>query len=232
MSFDNRLAAWCPCWPFTRAVLFGLRVPPRPSTLARLFRLNLVYHVMYCQYSYPRYGQLAVQRRGERRACDGHALRGLRAPAAPGPHDAAARVRLLCAGARHGGAARQRLRRAHLRAGGRGPAASRQRRAPLLLERASAGRDGRRPRGHPYSTPEHRTGPRALSDHRAARPPARLPVSDVARGGPARAAGLAAALRGCATRRPRSLRARRAQRLPGHDRVSRRPHCATACSTV
>ena len=60
-SFSNRLARLLPLLPFTRAVLFGLRVPARPSTLARLLRLNLVYHVMYCQYRYPRYGELAYR---------------------------------------------------------------------------------------------------------------------------------------------------------------------------
>ena len=59
LSFSNPLARLLPLLPFTRAALFELRVPPRPSTLARLFRLNLVYHVMYCQYRYPRYGNLA-----------------------------------------------------------------------------------------------------------------------------------------------------------------------------
>jgi hypothetical protein len=60
-AFANRAARLLPLLPFTRAVLFELRVPPRPSTLARLVRLNLILHVMYCRYRYPRYGQLASQ---------------------------------------------------------------------------------------------------------------------------------------------------------------------------
>jgi glycosyltransferase involved in cell wall biosynthesis len=59
--FSNPVARLLPMLPFTRAVLFGLRAPPRPSTLAQLLRLNIVYHVMYCQYRYPRYGEAAYR---------------------------------------------------------------------------------------------------------------------------------------------------------------------------
>jgi len=82
-AFSSRLARLVPLLPFTRAVLVELRVPPRPSTLARLFRLNLVYHVMYCQYRYPRYGQLAyrVAANVERAmGALGRAVRGARGP--------------------------------------------------------------------------------------------------------------------------------------------------------
>jgi glycosyltransferase involved in cell wall biosynthesis len=44
---------------FTRALLFGLRVPPHPRVLWALLRLNVIHHVLYCQYRYPRYGRLA-----------------------------------------------------------------------------------------------------------------------------------------------------------------------------
>ena len=77
-AFDNRLARLAPLLPFTRAVLFGLRVPPTPSTLARLFRLNLVYHVMYCQYRYPRYGELAYRVAGSVERAMATLWRGLR----------------------------------------------------------------------------------------------------------------------------------------------------------
>ena len=85
LSFDNRLARLVPLLPFTRAVLFGLRVPPRPSTLARLFRLNLVYHVMYCQYRYPRYGQLAYNVAAKVERAMGTLWRGLRGARGPRP---------------------------------------------------------------------------------------------------------------------------------------------------
>jgi len=44
---------------FTRALLFRLRVPPHPRVLWALLRLNVIHHVLYCQYRYPRYGRLA-----------------------------------------------------------------------------------------------------------------------------------------------------------------------------
>jgi hypothetical protein len=77
-AFRNRLARLLPLLPFTRATLFELRVPPRPTTLARLFRLNLVYHVMYCQYRYPRYGQLAYTLAANTERAMGALWRGLR----------------------------------------------------------------------------------------------------------------------------------------------------------
>jgi glycosyltransferase involved in cell wall biosynthesis len=77
-AFGNRLARLVPLLPFTRAALFELRVPPRPSTLARLFRLNLVYHVMYCQYRYPRYGQFAYTVAANADRAMGALWRGLR----------------------------------------------------------------------------------------------------------------------------------------------------------
>ena len=42
-------------------VLFQVRVPPTPRTLYHLARLNVVHHVMYARYRYPRYGR-AVHR--------------------------------------------------------------------------------------------------------------------------------------------------------------------------
>jgi glycosyltransferase involved in cell wall biosynthesis len=53
------LARLLPLARFTRALLFELRVPPHPRLLAALVRLNVVHHVLYCQYRYPRYGRLA-----------------------------------------------------------------------------------------------------------------------------------------------------------------------------
>jgi glycosyltransferase involved in cell wall biosynthesis len=81
--FSNPIARMVPLLPFTRAVLFGLRVPPRPSTLARLFRLNLVYHVMYCQYRYPRYGNVAYRVAANVERALGTLWRGLRGAGGP-----------------------------------------------------------------------------------------------------------------------------------------------------
>ena len=139
LSFSNPLARLLPLLPFTRAALFELRVPPRPSTLARLFRLNLVYHVMYCQYRYPRYGDARVHVAATRRARDGRALaQPARHPRSPNRMTRPARGASGVRRARHGRSADQRLGGAHLRAGGRGAAASRECRAALLLERAGA----------------------------------------------------------------------------------------------
>ena len=82
-AFSNPLARLLPLLPFTRAALFDLRVPPRPSTLARLFRLNLVYHVMYCQYRYPRYGNLAYNVAANVERAMGALWRGLRGARGP-----------------------------------------------------------------------------------------------------------------------------------------------------
>jgi glycosyltransferase involved in cell wall biosynthesis len=48
-----------PLWRFTRALLFQLRVPPHPRVLWALLRLNVIHHVLYCEYRYPRYGRVA-----------------------------------------------------------------------------------------------------------------------------------------------------------------------------
>ena len=84
-SFTTALVTWTarllPLLPFTRALLFDLKVPPSPGTLWALARLNVVYHVVYSLYRYPRYGRL-VQRVGARleRAAAGawRVLRGRR----------------------------------------------------------------------------------------------------------------------------------------------------------
>jgi hypothetical protein len=79
-AFGRAPARLLPMLPFTRALLFDLRVPPSPRTLLALARLNVVYHVVYSLYRYPRYGRL-VQRVGaalERVALG--ALRGGRRP--------------------------------------------------------------------------------------------------------------------------------------------------------
>ena len=54
----SRLGRLVPLARFTRALLFGLRVPPHPRVLGALVRLNVVHHVLYSQYRYPRYGRL------------------------------------------------------------------------------------------------------------------------------------------------------------------------------
>jgi hypothetical protein len=48
-----------PLAPFTCALLADQRTPRSMAVLYRLFRLNAIYHVTYCQYRYPRYGGLA-----------------------------------------------------------------------------------------------------------------------------------------------------------------------------
>jgi glycosyltransferase involved in cell wall biosynthesis len=48
-----------PLAPFTGALLGRLRIPPYPSVLWALVRLNVIHHVMYSQYRYPRYGRIA-----------------------------------------------------------------------------------------------------------------------------------------------------------------------------
>jgi hypothetical protein len=48
-----------PLGRFTAALLGRLRVPPHPGVLYALLRLNVIHHVLYCQYRYPRYGRLA-----------------------------------------------------------------------------------------------------------------------------------------------------------------------------
>ena len=56
----GRLARLLPLSTFTRTVLFGgLGVPLTPRALLRLLRLNVMFHIMYCRYRYPRYGRLA-----------------------------------------------------------------------------------------------------------------------------------------------------------------------------
>ena len=52
------LARLLPLARFTRALLGPLGVRPHPSVLWALFRLNVIHHVMYCQYRYPRYGRM------------------------------------------------------------------------------------------------------------------------------------------------------------------------------
>jgi glycosyltransferase involved in cell wall biosynthesis len=56
-AFPTALGRLLPLAPFTRALLLDLRVPPTPATLYALARLNVVYHVMYARYRYPRYGR-------------------------------------------------------------------------------------------------------------------------------------------------------------------------------
>ena len=57
-AFTSAPARLLPLLPFTRALLFDLKVPPSPGTLWALARLNVVYHVVYSLYRYPRYGEL------------------------------------------------------------------------------------------------------------------------------------------------------------------------------
>jgi glycosyltransferase involved in cell wall biosynthesis len=57
----GRWARLFPLARFTRAVLFDLRVPPHPCVMLALLRVNVIHHVLYCRYRYPRYGRLAYR---------------------------------------------------------------------------------------------------------------------------------------------------------------------------
>jgi len=57
-AFPSAPARLLPLLPFTRALLFDLRVPRSPGTLWALARLNVVYHVIYSLHRYPRYGRV------------------------------------------------------------------------------------------------------------------------------------------------------------------------------
>lgn len=58
-AFPSAAGRLLPLLPFTRALLFDLRVPRTAITLYQLVRLNAIYHVMYALYRYPRYGRVA-----------------------------------------------------------------------------------------------------------------------------------------------------------------------------
>ena len=47
--------------PFTRYVLRDLRPPLSPATLWHLVRLNVWFHLAYCRYRYPWYGDFAFK---------------------------------------------------------------------------------------------------------------------------------------------------------------------------
>jgi glycosyltransferase involved in cell wall biosynthesis len=55
----GRLSRLLPLASFTRALLVDLGVPLHPRVLGALLRLNVIHHVLYCHYRYPRYGRLA-----------------------------------------------------------------------------------------------------------------------------------------------------------------------------
>jgi glycosyltransferase involved in cell wall biosynthesis len=55
----RRLDRLLPLGRFTWALLGRLRVAPHPRVLWALLRLNVIHHVKYCEYRYPRYGRLA-----------------------------------------------------------------------------------------------------------------------------------------------------------------------------
>jgi len=56
---DGPLARLLPLARFTRALLGPLGASWHPRVLYALLRINVIHHVMYCQYRYPRYGRLA-----------------------------------------------------------------------------------------------------------------------------------------------------------------------------
>jgi hypothetical protein len=58
-ALRSPLARLLPLGVFTRALLLGLRVPPHPRLLGALLRLNVIHHVRYSEYRYPRYGRFA-----------------------------------------------------------------------------------------------------------------------------------------------------------------------------
>jgi glycosyltransferase involved in cell wall biosynthesis len=55
----SALARLLPLGRFTRVLLGRLGVRPHPRVLYALLRINVIHHVMYCQYRYPRYGRAA-----------------------------------------------------------------------------------------------------------------------------------------------------------------------------
>jgi glycosyltransferase involved in cell wall biosynthesis len=79
----GRLGRLLPLARFTRALLVELRMPSGPRVVGALLRLNVIHHVMYCRYRYPRYGRVAQWvGSGLERLGLGvwHALRGRAAP--------------------------------------------------------------------------------------------------------------------------------------------------------
>lgn len=70
--FPGALGRLFPLWPFTRALVFGLRAPLSACIVMELIRHNVGQHVAYCEWKYPRYGRVAhgvaaaVERVGER----------------------------------------------------------------------------------------------------------------------------------------------------------------------
>jgi len=50
-----------PLAPFTRAVLGRFAVSRRPGVLYALLRINVIHHLQYSQYRYPRYGRIACR---------------------------------------------------------------------------------------------------------------------------------------------------------------------------
>jgi glycosyltransferase involved in cell wall biosynthesis len=55
----GRLTRLLPLAHFTWALLGPMGIRPHPSVLWALLRLNVIHHVMYSQYRYPRYGRIA-----------------------------------------------------------------------------------------------------------------------------------------------------------------------------
>jgi glycosyltransferase involved in cell wall biosynthesis len=58
---ESWLERLVPLGRFTHALLGRLRVAPHPRLLWALLRINVIHHVMYCQYRYPRYGRMAYR---------------------------------------------------------------------------------------------------------------------------------------------------------------------------
>lgn len=57
--FPGTIARLFPLWPFTRALVFGLRAPLSACIVVELIRHNMGRHVAYCEWKYPRYGRAA-----------------------------------------------------------------------------------------------------------------------------------------------------------------------------
>jgi glycosyltransferase involved in cell wall biosynthesis len=82
-ALANPLARLMPLARLTRALLLELRVPPHPRLLGALVRLNVVHHVLYSRYRYPRYGRLVHRvAAGLERLGAGAGRAGRRGPAA------------------------------------------------------------------------------------------------------------------------------------------------------
>jgi glycosyltransferase involved in cell wall biosynthesis len=64
-GIDRDNQGWCswmlPLWPFTRYLLFWMKIPISLRIVFALILLNLRFHRIYANFKYPRYGRLLTQ---------------------------------------------------------------------------------------------------------------------------------------------------------------------------